>query len=157
MISLSQHAEALARGEITSETLVAEALARATDPSGEGARVFRRLYEESAPAFARASDIARRHHVVPSVLAGVPVSIKDLFDVRGEPTPAGSRILADAPPCAADSPVVARLRAAGAVLIGRTNMTEFAYSGVGFNPHYGTPRNPFERDRLFEHGGHQQR
>lgn len=75
-------------------------------------------------------------------LAGIPVSIKDLFDVAGEVTSAGSTILAAAPPAARDCPAVARLRAAGAVLAGRTNMVEFAFSAVGINPHYGTPVNP---------------
>jgi aspartyl-tRNA(Asn)/glutamyl-tRNA(Gln) amidotransferase subunit A len=72
-------------------------------------------------------------------LAGLAVSIKDLFDVKGQPTPAGSTALAQGPVAAQDSPAVARLRAAGATLIGRTNMVEFAFSGVGINPHYGTP------------------
>ena len=75
-------------------------------------------------------------------LAGIPVSIKDLFDVAGDVTSAGSTVLARAAPAAEDCPVVARLRAAGAVLAGRTNMVEFAFSGVGINPHYGTPVNP---------------
>jgi Asp-tRNA(Asn)/Glu-tRNA(Gln) amidotransferase A subunit family amidase len=75
-------------------------------------------------------------------LMGLAVSVKDLFDVRDEPTPAGSVVLADAPPAAQDCTAVARLRAAGAAFIGRTNMTEFAYSGIGVNPHYGTPPNP---------------
>ncbi len=72
-------------------------------------------------------------------LAGLAVSVKDLFDIAGQPTPAGSVVLADAPPAPCDSAAVARLRAAGAAIIGRTNMTEFAFSGVGVNPHYGTP------------------
>jgi Asp-tRNA(Asn)/Glu-tRNA(Gln) amidotransferase A subunit family amidase len=75
-------------------------------------------------------------------LAGLAVSVKDLFDVEGQPTAAGSRVLADGPPAPADSTVVARLRAAGAAIVGRTNMTEFAFSGVGVNPHFGTPVNP---------------
>ena len=75
-------------------------------------------------------------------LAGIPVSIKDLFDVAGQTTAAGSTVLAQAPAAQEDSPAVARLRAAGAVLAGRTNMVEFAFSGVGLNPHYGTPANP---------------
>ncbi len=72
-------------------------------------------------------------------LAGLAVSVKDLFDVAGQITAAGSRVLADAPPALQDSVAVARLRAAGATLLGRTNMVEFAFSGVGVNPHYGTP------------------
>ncbi len=74
-------------------------------------------------------------------LAGLAVSVKDLFDVAGQVTAAGSTVLADAPPATHDGPAVARLRAAGAALVGRTNMTEFAFSGVGVNPHHGTPAN----------------
>ncbi len=76
------------------------------------------------------------------VLAGIPVSVKDLFDVAGQVTKAGSAVLANAPAAASDCPAVARLRAAGASLTGRTNMVEFAFSAVGINPHYGTPVNP---------------
>ena len=75
-------------------------------------------------------------------LSGIQVSVKDLFDVQGQVTSAGSKVLKNAPPALADCPAVARLRAAGAVLTGRTNMVEFAFSGVGINPHYGTPVNP---------------
>ena len=75
-------------------------------------------------------------------LAGIPVSVKDLFDVAGQVTKAGSKVLQNASAATADCPAVARLRAAGAVLTGRTNMVEFAFSGVGINPHYGTPVNP---------------
>jgi aspartyl-tRNA(Asn)/glutamyl-tRNA(Gln) amidotransferase subunit A len=79
-------------------------------------------------------------------LTGIPVSIKDLFDVAGQVTMAGSKVLAAMPPAQADAIAVARLRAAGAVLVGRTNMVEFAFSGVGTNPHYGTPVNPADAD-----------
>ena len=72
-------------------------------------------------------------------LAGAPVAIKDLFDAAGQPTRAGSAVLADAPPASRDATLVARLRAAGAGFIGRANMSEFAFSGLGVNPHYGTP------------------
>jgi aspartyl-tRNA(Asn)/glutamyl-tRNA(Gln) amidotransferase subunit A len=78
-------------------------------------------------------------------LAGMAVSIKDLFDVAGQTTAAGSTILSGAPPALADCAAVARLRAAGAVLAGRTNMVEFAFSGVGINPHFGTPVNPADK------------
>ncbi|RZJ10494.1 MAG: amidase [Acidovorax sp.] len=88
-------------------------------------------------------DAARTTAVQPDLgrlpLAGLAVSVKDLFDIAGQPTPAGSTALADAPAAAEDSPAVARLRTAGAALIGRTNMVEFAFSGVGVNPHLGTP------------------
>ena len=81
-------------------------------------------------------------------LAGIPVSVKNLCDVAGEVTLAGSKALDDSPPAKADAPVVARLRAAGAVIVGSTNMSEFAFSGVGANPHYGTPGNPADRKRV---------
>lgn len=80
-----------------------------------------------------------------SPLAGLPISIKDLFDVAGQKTQAGSTVLADRPAAAQDCPAVARLRAAGGLIAGRTNMVEFAFSGVGINPHYGTPVNPADR------------
>src|SRR3989440_7484250 len=96
-------------------------------------------------AAADAQDRLRKAGYVASPLAGLPVSVKDLFDVAGERTLAGSKALDDSPPAAHDAPTIARLRAAGAVLIGRTNMTEFAFSGVGINPHYGTPGNPYDR------------
>jgi aspartyl-tRNA(Asn)/glutamyl-tRNA(Gln) amidotransferase subunit A len=90
-------------------------------------------------------DTLRRAGRAPSRYAGIPISLKDLFDIAGEPTPAGSRALADAPPAAAHAPVVQRMLAAGFVPLGRTNMTEFAFSGLGINPHYGTPRAPWDR------------
>jgi aspartyl-tRNA(Asn)/glutamyl-tRNA(Gln) amidotransferase subunit A len=81
----------------------------------------------------------------PSPFAGIPVSIKDLFDIRGQVTRAGSRALEDSAAAETDAPVVARLRRAGFIVIGRTNMTEFAYSGIGINPHYGTPKGSWQR------------
>ena len=138
----------LAAGRTTSSTLVEEALARIADPAGEGSRAFVKVYAEAARAAAEAQDGLRAAGYVASPLAGIPVSIKDLFDVAGECTLAGSRALDDAPPAKADAPIVARLKAAGAVVIGRTNMTEFAFSGVGINPHYGTPGNPHDRSLI---------
>jgi Asp-tRNA(Asn)/Glu-tRNA(Gln) amidotransferase A subunit family amidase len=104
--------------------------------------VFTRLYPEAARAAGEHADAMRAAGVEVSPLAGLPVSIKDLIDVAGEPTLAGSIVLRDSPPATADAPVVKRLRIAGAAIVGKTNMTEFAFSGVGINPHYGTPVNP---------------
>lgn len=140
-----QTAGQLARGIVSSSTLVTAALARATDPRGEGARAFTHIDRDGALAAACASDRLRASGIVRSPLEGIPVSIKDLFDVRGQTTLAGSKVLRRAPAATSDAPVVARLRAAGAIVIGRTNMTEFAFSGLGLNPHYGTPRNPVDR------------
>ncbi len=135
----------LANGRTSSRELVEGALARIADPAGEGSRIFVKVYAENARSAADAQDQLRKAGYIASPLAGLPVSLKDLFDVAGERTLAGSKALDDTPPAQCDAPIVARLRAAGAVLIGRTNMTEFAFSGVGINPHYGTPGNPYDR------------
>jgi aspartyl-tRNA(Asn)/glutamyl-tRNA(Gln) amidotransferase subunit A len=138
----------LAAGRTTSRRLTEEALARIDDGKGEGRRVFVKIWKDQALAAAEGSDRLRKAGIVPSPLAGLPISVKDLCDVAGETTLAGSRALDDAPPASQDAPVVARLRAAGAVIVGSTNMSEFAFSGVGFNPHYGTPGNPADRARV---------
>ena len=126
-----------------------QALGRIADPSGEGARACLTVYAERARAAADAADARVARGVPLGPLDGVIVTIKDLFDVAGEPTRAGSKILAEeAAPALADAPVVQRLRAAGAVIIAKTNMTEFAFSGIGANPHFGTPGNPRDRARV---------
>jgi aspartyl-tRNA(Asn)/glutamyl-tRNA(Gln) amidotransferase subunit A len=124
------------------------ALERIKDAEGEGARTFLTLYADTARADADAADRRVRDGSSLGPLDGVIVSIKDLFDVAGEPTRAGSRVLEDAAPAADDAAAVRRLRDAGAVIIGKTNMSEFAFTGVGANPHYGTPGNPADRARV---------
>src|SRR4029434_4905743 len=114
----------------------------------EGSRAFIKVWRDQGLAAADASDMQRKAGLVPSPLAGIPVSIQSLCTVAGETTLAGSKALDDAPPAKQDAPVVARLRAAGAVIVGSTNMSEFAFSGVGVNPHYGTPGNPADRRRV---------
>src|SRR2546428_1153341 len=143
----------LAEGKTTSRKLVEAALVRIADGGGDCGRSFAKVHGEGGLAAADASDRLRKEGVVPSPLAGLPVSIKDLFDIAGEVTTAGSKILRDAPPATADAVAVARLRAAGAVVIGRSNMSEFAFSGIGINPHYGTPANPYDRGRRRIPGG----
>jgi len=125
-----------------------DALARIADPAGEGARTCLTVYSEAALVAADAADERRARGQALGPLDGTIVSIKDLFDVAGEPTRAGSKILADAPPALADAPVVTRLRQAGAVIVAKTGMSEFAFTGVGANPHYGTPGNPADRTRV---------
>jgi aspartyl-tRNA(Asn)/glutamyl-tRNA(Gln) amidotransferase subunit A len=126
-----------------------QALARIADPKGEGARACLTVYADAVRQAADAADARKGRGAVIGPLDGVIVSIKDLFDVAGEPTRAGSKILADeAPPAKSDAPVVQRLRAAGAVIVAKTNMTEYAFSGIGANPHYGTPGNPHDRARV---------
>jgi aspartyl-tRNA(Asn)/glutamyl-tRNA(Gln) amidotransferase subunit A len=145
MRTIEQHAQALADGRTTSRALVEQCLARIADPDGEGARAFIKVHSDQARAMAEAMDALRRTGREPGRYAGIPISLKDLVDIAGEPTPAGSCALADAPPAAAHAPVVQRMLAAGFVLLGRTNMTEFAFSGLGINPHFGTPRAPWDR------------
>ena len=123
-------------------------MARIADPAGEGRRACLTVYADAARAAADAADARAKAGKSLGPLDGAIVSIKDLYDVAGEVTRAGSRVLADEGLVAtADAPVVARLRAAGAVIVAKTNMSEFAFSGVGANPHFGTPGNPFDRTR----------
>jgi aspartyl-tRNA(Asn)/glutamyl-tRNA(Gln) amidotransferase subunit A len=143
--TLAALAGQLADGRATSEALTRQCLERIADPAGEGARAFIRVHADSALAAARASDAARRSGQVPSPLAGIPISVKDLFDLGGEITRAGSIVLDSAAPVIRDAPAIARLKAAGLILVGRTNMTEFAYGANGMNQHYGTPLNPWDR------------
>jgi aspartyl-tRNA(Asn)/glutamyl-tRNA(Gln) amidotransferase subunit A len=144
--TLATLADDLAHGRTSARKLIDECLTRIADPSGEGIRTFIHVDREAAIAAAEAMDRLRAANAAPSPYAGIPVSIKDLFDIRGQVTRAGSRALEDSPPAETDATVVARLRRAGFIVIGRTNMTEFAYSGIGINPHYGTPKSAWQRD-----------
>ena len=133
----------------TSRDRLEASLAKIADPSGEGARACLTVYAEAARAAADAADARAKAGISLGPLDGAIVSIKDLFDVAGEVTRAGSKVLAEeAKPAASDAPVVRALRAGGAVIVAKTNMTEFAFSGVGMNPHYGTPGNPADRARI---------
>jgi aspartyl-tRNA(Asn)/glutamyl-tRNA(Gln) amidotransferase subunit A len=126
-----------------------QALARIADPAGEGKRACLTVYADAARAAAQASDARRKAGISLGALDGAIVTIKDLFDVAGEVTRAGSKMLADeGTPARADAPIVRRLRAAGAVIVAKTNMTEFAFSGLGLNPHFGNAGNPADRKRV---------
>ena len=142
---LTELADALEAGKTSSSELVEACLARIDDKDGEGARAFIEVDRDGALRAACAMDRLRHANAAPSRFAGIPISIKDLFDIRGQVTRAGSTVLAEAAPATADAPAIERLRRMGFVLIGRTNMTEFAYSGLGLNPHYGTPANGWDR------------
>ena len=144
--TLAALADDLEAGRITSRKLIEDCLERIADPAGEGSRTFIHVDKYAALDAADAMDRLRKANAAPSRFAGIPVSIKDLFDIKGQVTRAGSRALEeDAVPAKADAPAVARLRRAGFVVIGRTNMTEFAFSGIGINPHYGTPKGAWQR------------
>lgn len=141
MLTIEQAAEALAAGRTTARALVEEALARVEREP----RAFVDLQSEAALASADAMDALRRAGRAPSRFAGIPVTIKDLFDQKGQVTLAGSVARKGEEAAAEDAPVVARLLAAGFVILGRTNMSEFAFSGLGVNPHYGTPASAWDR------------
>ena len=131
-------------GSDSAVAFVARQITRVTDPAGEGSRAYLSLDQA---AVKRAAEVSQQRFASGSArpLEGITISIKDLFDVQGEVTAAGSTVLRTRPAAVTDSPAVARLRAAGAIIFGRNNMVEFAYSGVGINPHFGTPRNVWGR------------
>lgn len=145
--------ENLEAGKTTAVEQTQLALKKAHDPALEGHKVFTKLYDSWALELAALSDQTRKAGLTRSILEGVTVSIKDLFDVAGESTTAGSVVLKNAEPAIQNAEVVQRLLLSGAILIGKTNMTEFAYSGLGINPHYGTPANPWFKDAKRIPGG----
>src|SRR5215472_1988463 len=151
--TIASLADDLEAGRTSARRLVEECLAKIADPSGEGQRTFIHVDKEAALVAAEAMDALRKAKGAPSRFAGIPVSIKDLFDIKGQVTRAGSRALEDSAPADKDATAVARLRRAGFVAIGRTNMTEFAYSGIGINPHYGTPKSAWQRSAGHVPGG----
>lgn len=125
------------------EIILSHLAARAADE-----RVFTKIHAEAARAAADASDARKRVGVTLGPLDGSIVSIKDLFDVAGEPTTAGSLMLKTAAPAPRDAAIVSRLRQAGGVIIGKTNMTEFAFTAIGDNMHHGTPGNAMDGSRI---------
>lgn len=135
----------IAAGQTTCEELVGTALARASDPAAEGAHTFRSLRDAAARKEAAAQDSLRATGAATSPLAGLPISIKDNIDFAGEPTRGGCKLLDDTPPAVAHAAMVKRLLAAGAVIVGRTNMSELAFSGIGYNRFTGTPANSYDR------------
>jgi aspartyl-tRNA(Asn)/glutamyl-tRNA(Gln) amidotransferase subunit A len=138
------HAD-LAAGTTTSRGLTERCLDRIARPDGEGRRVFVRVFAEAARAAADAQDRLRAEGRTPSPVAGIPFAVKDLCDVVGYTTLAGSVALSGDPPADRDAPAVAQLLDAGMVLVGTTNMNEFALGTTGTNAHFGTPRNPWDR------------
>ena len=152
MTTLANLARAFTDGA-SSRDLIEQCLTRIAAPDGEGSRAFLKVHAEQARAAADFHDQSRRNGAAASPFAGIPVSIKDLFDIAGDVTAAGSVALRDTTPAVRDAVAVHRLKAAGFVPIGRTNMTEFAFSGLGINPHYGTPLNAYDRGNARIPGG----
>ncbi len=131
-------------GSDSPAALIERQMARVTDLAGEGSRAFLSLDQAAVKNAAQTSQQRMKARSA-RPLEGITISIKDLFDVKGEVTGAGSTVLRSRPAATEDCPAVARLRDAGAIIFGRNNMVEFAYSGVGINPHFGTPRNVWRR------------
>jgi len=115
--------------------------------------IFLELTEDRALSEAKASAERLRQGRSLGVLDGIPIAWKDLFDIEGIPTTAGSTVLSDAPAAKSDAAIVTALKQAGMIAVGRTNMSEFAFSGLGINPHYGTPHNPHGKDQPRIPGG----
>ena len=142
MLTIETAADARAAGTTSARALLEDSFAAvAREP-----RAFVALHHAAARAAADAQDTLRRANRASGRYAGIPVTVKDLFDEAGQVTRAGSAVLDGAEPAITDAPVVARLQAAGMVVMGRTNMVEFAFSGLGVNPHHGTPTSPFDRE-----------
>jgi len=136
----------LSAGAITSSALVEECLDQ-MERDDATRETFLYIDRTDARAAAEAMDKLRSANAAPSPYAGIPISVKDLFDIAGQVTRGGSRVLDGSSPATKDAEAVRRLKAAGFIVLGRTNMTEFAFSGLGLNPHYGTPPN------LWQEGG----
>lgn len=153
MTTLWQASQQLLAGQISPETLTQDALRAIAAEAGEGKRVFTKVYTAAARQQAEQASVRWQQQQPRSAIDGLPISIKDLFDVAGEVTTAGSRLLSSASPAAANASMVDRLQQAGAVIVGKTNMSEFAFTGLGVNPHYGTPANPWQRAQQRIPGG----
>ena len=145
METLRALADQLRAGRKSSRVLLEECLGHIDERPGEGTFAFLKVYSDEARRTADWIDGMRKIGASLPPFAGIPVSVKDLFDIAGSVTRAGSVVLANEPPATSDAMVVTRLRSAGFIVIGRTNMTEFAYSAMGLNPHYGTPACAWDR------------
>jgi aspartyl-tRNA(Asn)/glutamyl-tRNA(Gln) amidotransferase subunit A len=142
-LSLCELAAGYRQGDFT-PTEVTEAYLEGLEPGP----VYRLVTATRAREQARRAEEAFARGIDLGPLQGVPLALKDLMDTEGEVTAAGSKVLAENPPALADCPAARRLDEAGAVFLGKTTMTELAFSGLGLNPHFGTPANAFDAARL---------
>jgi AtzE family amidohydrolase len=140
-------AAAVRSGELTAETVVNAALERIAARDSQ-LNSFTTVLADQAIADAAQIDQAIADGRDPGVLAGVPFAVKDLFDIAGVTTLAGSKINRDRPPATEDAAAVAALKAAGAVLVGGLTMDEYAYGFSTENSHYGAVHNPHDLDRV---------
>ena len=146
MKTLLELSDDLKLNRTSARDLLEQCFDKIADPAGEGLRAFLSVDHNKARAQADAMDTLRKSGSEPTPYAGIPISVKDLYDVKGEITGAGSKILSSNAPAGQDAPTIARLRQAGFVFIGRNNMVEFAYAGIGMNYHFGTPKIPYDRE-----------
>ncbi len=153
MNNLFDLAHSLERKKVSSRELVEHCLRNIESPEGEGDNTFLSVNKERALAEADNIDAARKASINLSPFSGIPISVKDLFDTAGETTTAGSHVLDEHRPAKHDAPAISKLKQAGFIVIGKTNMTEFAYSGLGINAHYGTPPSPYDRETRRIPGG----
>jgi aspartyl-tRNA(Asn)/glutamyl-tRNA(Gln) amidotransferase subunit A len=145
LASITEVRRRISSNEISTKEYVVQCIENIKNISGEGAKAFLYVAQDEAIATAHSQDILLEKGLQIGPLSGVTVSIKDLFDIAGQVTASGSNALRNNSPATEDSEVVSRIRRAGGIVVGRTNMTEFAYSGLGLNPHFGTPLNPYDR------------
>ena len=153
MNNLFDLAHSLERKKVSSRELVEHCLKNIEAEDGEGRFTFLSVNQERALAEADSIDAARNNSINLSPFSGIPISIKDLFDIAGQSTTAGSHVLDEQRPARHDAPAISKLKQAGFIVIGKTNMTEFAYSGLGINSHYGTPASPYDRSTRRIPGG----
>ena len=137
---------ALVSGAVKARALIEESLGRIENPSGEGSRAFLTVYADKARAEADLVDAARAKNLALPPFAGIPLAIKDLYDVAGETTRCASLVREGTPPAERDAETVAFMRRAGFIVVGKNNMSEFAYSGLGVNAHFPAPRSPYQRE-----------
>lgn len=140
-VTATKLAARLAQGETSAVELVEQALARSED--ADLRHVFIKITRDQARAEAEASDLRRAQGAALSAWDGIPIAWKDLFDLSGVVTTAGSKVFAENAPADENADVVAACRDQGLIALGKTNLSEFAYSGLGLNPHFGTPKNPY--------------
>lgn len=153
MLEIDKMISELQTGVVTSRQLTEQCLTRIEQSAEQAQKIYLQLFADQALAQSDAIDQLKKQGITLSPLMGLPISIKDLIDIEGCPTSAGSTFIADVRPVKKSAAIVERLQAAGLVILGKTNMVEFAYSGVGINPHYGTPLNPFSREEQLVPGG----
>src|SRR6266581_3507350 len=145
--SAAEIASAVHAGSISAREVV-DAVLATIRTHGKALNAFTAVTEERARAKAAAVDARRAQDGALGPLAGVPFAVKNLFDIAGLPTLAGSTINRDRPPATQDATLIERLEAAGAILVGALNMGEYAYDFTGENVHYGPSRNPHDLGRM---------